>query len=276
MNLKMIVTQLHMLPDAAINRTINGVIYPLRNYYLREVGKETPNMNGIVTARAIEKAALDEVPSGKVHTLDSTALFVFGVTEKQPSKDEAELAKINEAKRQLLRDIAEKRIQAPRSKAELDKLMTLKVQQMEDRAAVNMGKASDAVQFIETLADDDGRYDEAELPEYVTESLIAKVIDAGVATYKDAQRRLARAKFEFQEVEPRAAMEGALALLRHFDVKAEDIDRVEENARVEAAELFERLSSDDTPKEKKARAKEDRAKQAGISSADMAAANGVK
>lgn len=121
----------------------------------------------------------------------------------------------------------------------------------------------------------------------MSEAFVDKLIDAGIDTFRDAERRLLKAKFPSQETKPRAAKEGALSLLRHFNVTEDDILSYEEKAAAEAKALFDRLDAEepaptideppaDTPKAKRERRRVEKEKAMGITSADMAAAASVK
>lgn len=280
MNYKMLASQLQLLPETAVYRHVNGVLYPLRRAMLIEATRETPKTEMIQTCKGLERALVNGLNSERIHTLDSTALFVFQADEDKRS----DVERRNAARTSLMRRVANKQVAQPRSKAELDRMIDLELQRAHDRVAENFGKAVDAVEFVQTLPDDT-EYDEASLPEYVSEAFVGKLIDAGIDTYRDAQRRLLKAKFPFQETEPRAAKEGALALLRHFNVTEDEILSYEEKAAAEAKALFDRLEAeetptidtppaDDTPKAKRERRRVEKARTMGITSADMAAAAG--
>lgn len=282
MNFKMMATQLQLLPEGAVYRHVNGVLYPLRRAMLIEATREVPNTELIQTCKGLEKALVDGLNAERIHTLDSTALFVFQADEDKRS----DIERRNAARTTLMRRVANKQVAQPRSKAELDRMIDLELQRAHDRVAENFGKAIDAVEFVQTLSDD-AEYDEASLPEYVSEAFIGKLIDAGIDTFRDAQRRLLKAKFPFQETEPRAAKEGALNLLRHFNVTEDDILSYEEKAAAETKALFDRLDAEepaptideppvDTPKAKRERRRVEKEKAMGITSADMAAAASVK
>lgn len=282
MNFKMLATQLQLLPEGAVYRHVNGVLYPLRRASLIEATREVPNTELIQTCKGLEKALVDGLNAERIHTLDSTALFVFQADEDKRS----DIERRNAARTTLMRRVANKQVAQPRSKAELDRMIDLELQRAHDRVAENFGKAIDAVEFVQTLPDDT-EYDEASLPEYVSEAFVGKLIDAGIDTFRDAHRRLLKAKLPFQETGPRAAKEGALNLLRHFNVTENDILSYEEKAAAEAKALFDRLDAEepvptideppaDTPKAKRERRRVEKAKSMGITSADMAAAASVK
>lgn len=282
MNFKMLATQLQLLPEGAVYRHVNGVLYPLRRAMLIEATREVPNTELIQTCKGLEKALVDGLNAERIHTLDSTALFVFQADEDKRS----DIERRNAARTTLMRRVANKQVAQPRSKAELDRMIDLELQRAHDRVAENFGKAIDAVEFVQTLPDD-AEYDEASLPEYVSEAFVGKLIDAGIDTFRDAHRRLLKAKLPFQETGPRAAKEGALNLLRHFNVTENDILSYEEKAAAEAKALFDRLDAEepvptideppaDTPKAKRERRRVEKAKSMGITSADMAAAASVK
>ncbi|MCG3177672.1 MAG: hypothetical protein MOGMAGMI_02646 [Candidatus Omnitrophica bacterium] len=282
MNFKMLATQLQLLPEGAVYRHVNGVLYPLRRAMLIEATREVPNTELIQTCKGLEKALVDGLNAERIHTLDSTALFVFQADEDKRS----DIERRNAARTTLMRRVANKQVAQPRSKAELDRMIDLELQRAHDRVAENFGKAIDAVEFVQTLPDDT-EYDEASLPEYVSEAFVGKLIDAGIDTFRDAHRRLLKAKLPFQETGPRAAKEGALNLLRHFNVTENDILSYEEKAAAEAKALFDRLDAEepvptideppaDTPKAKRERRRVEKAKSMGITSADMAAAASVK
>ena len=282
MNFKMLATQLQLLPEWAVYRHVNGVLYPLRRAMLIEATREVPNTELIQTCKGLEKALVDGLNAERIHTLDSTALFVFQADEDKRS----DIERRNAARTTLMRRVANKQVAQPRSKAELDRMIDLELQRAHDRVAENFGKAVDAVEFVQTLPDD-AEYDEASLPEYVSEAFVDKLIDAGIDTFRDAQRRLSKTKFPSQETKPRAAKEGALSLLRHFNVTEDDILSYEEKAAAEAKALFDRLDAEepaptideppaDTPKAKRERRRVEKEKAMGITSADMAAAASVK
>ena len=286
-SLKIALAQIHQLADTHINKSINGIIYPLRRAMLLEARKDEPNLDIIRTCRDLERSVVDNYDNHKVHTLESTALFVFRADEKSyKTAEEKELAQRNSAREALMRRIADKQVRAPKSKAELDQMISLEIQRTEDEVAENFGVAIDAVQLIETMCAEDGQYDEDVLPEWVSESVVGKIVDAGTQAFRDSKMRMQRAKFEFQKLEPRAGLEGAKKLLAFFGVTEDEVEGYLESSVLEARNLISRLERDvpniedteqmETPKEKKNRYRVTKEKAAGLSSEDMAAANGVK
>lgn len=281
MNLKMILSQIDLLPESDVARHINSLLYPIRRPMLLEAAKDEPNMTLISTLRALDEQVSSSAPE-RVHTLDSTALFVFQAQADE--RDEA--TRKNDALKRVMAMVADGRAPRPKSKAEIDKLVALEMQRHEDQIADNFGKAVDAVALINSIVEPE--YDEAELPEWITEAIVAKIVDIGVSTYKDAQRRLTKARFDFQRLGPNAAREGALKLLHHFGVTEDEVDKELASAREMVNELFDRLMNDtpevtidnpppeNKPEEKAKRYRVQKQKGDGISSADMAAANGVK
>ena len=287
MNLKMTIDQVAMLPDSVINRSINSLIYAVRRPMVLEAVKTEPNFTIIHTLSVLD-ARLAALAPTRVHTLDSTALFVLGA---QPDERDDKTRR-DAARAKLMRDVTDKRAAPPRTSAELERMIALEMQRGEDNLAENFGRAVDAVRLIESAhASDKGdeiEYDEAELPEYVVDGIVDKIVEVATRTYQDARRRLERSRFEFQKAEPLAAIAGALQVLDKFGVTEDEVIGHVEAARRQAAELFDKLEHaevapvptideppattyiDPTTGRKVHRQSKKRAK--GISSADMAQA----
>ena len=312
MSLKHIITQIELMPQHSIDRSLNSILFPIRKGMLFEAVKKEPNFGTISTLRHLDYL-LTQMNPQIVHTLESTAQFVFNAqmppaTSKRYDKDAAIRAKEDAAARAkaiVLRKVIDKRIPAPRSAAILNELIKKELMNAEEELAENFCKAADAVALIESVSSinvsstqngmeeqesliTDQPYDEAEIPEWVTDAVIDKIVGAATDTYRDAKRRLDRARYAFQETEPRAAMDGALLLLKVFGVTEEEVLGNLDKARISAEALFKKLLTEDvpptidtppednTPAEKKGRytVKQDQAK--GLSSADMGAAANVK
>lgn len=300
MNLKMILSQIGLLPEAEVTKYINGIIYAVRRPMLLEAAKDEPNITLIRTLKTLEETAKDNAfAAHKIHTLESTAMFVFeaqdkDANERNEDKKAREELKRAEARKVVMRNCSKPGALKPKSKAELDKMIELELQRADDRLIENFNRASEAIELIESVNDNDvtsdDSYDEAEVPEWVTEGIIAKVVDVATQAYADGQRRLSRARFDFQKIGPQATVEGALQLLDKFGVKQEEVDTMLEKARTATEELFKRLEAEDAPKPttidnppvdnspsaKKANHRRVVKAQKGITSADMAAAGGVK
>lgn len=303
MNLKHIVSQLGFLNESAVRRVLNSCIYPLRRYALIEIGKDEPNIIAIKTCRTLE-AVIAELDPEHVHTLDSTALFVFNAQEDE--RPEAE--RKQRARALLVREIADGRSAPPRSKAELDtRIKTIMHKQMEDITA-NFGKAAKAVGDLESLGyahtheeidNENGigtrlefaltnEYDQHEIPEYVQDALISKVVDAAIRVYSDGVRQLARARVGFQETEALALKQSAVLLAGALGVTEDELEVAVHKQTTRVEDLFAKLENTEatptidtppegaTPSEKAKRQRVAKAMAAGISSADMAMAGGVK
>ncbi len=302
MNLKHIVSQLGFLNEAAIRRVINSCIYPLRRYTLIEITKEEPNIAAIKTCRTLEAIIAEHDPA-HVHTLDSTALFVFNAQEDE--RPEAE--RKQRARQALIREVADGRAQPPRSKAELDKrIEAVMHKQMED-ITVNFGKAAKAVGDLESLGyahtheeidNENGmgtrlefeltnEYDQHEIPEYVQDAVISKIVDAAIRVYSDGVRQMARARVGFQETEAAAMKQSAVLLAGALGVSEEELELAVTKQTTRVENLFASLEGEAettldnppgeaTPAEKAKRHRVAKSMEQGISSADMAAAGGVK
>lgn len=292
MNLKIALTQVALLPQSVVERNVNSIIYAVRRPMILEAVRAEPNLSVIHTLYVLDQLVSELAPN-KVHSLDSTALFVLGA---QPDERD-EKTKRDAARAKLMRDVADKRVSAPRTSAELERMIALELQRAEDSVAENFGRAVDAVRLIESVHEADSadeiEYDEGALPEYVVDGIVDKLVDVATRTYQDARRRLDRARYEFQKTEPMAAMSGALQLLDKFGVTEDEVIGCVEASRRQAAELFARLERENEPVptidepapsvttyvdptsgRKVHRTNVKRSK--GVSSEDMGAANSVK
>jgi hypothetical protein len=204
---------------------------------LREAVKDEPNMDVIQTCKILEAEAVTNANPHKIHTLDSTALFVFkGQAEKDKAKENAQA--------QVMRDMKAKRVPKVRSAQELENLIKLEMQRMEDEVAENFAKACDAAEFVESLPNDQGEYDESALPEWLVEQVSNKLLEAGLNTYSDGKSRYERAR-SFMREAPMAAMEGALKFLKAMDPRMTEDEVLKEinQSNKEVEELFEKLLS---------------------------------
>lgn len=237
MNIKNLLSQIDLLPEADVQRNINGLLYPIRRPMLLEAAKAEPNYDLLGTLKILEETITSSCPE-RIHTLDSTALFVFAA-----NSDEKDENKKSNAMKRVMAMCADGRSPKPRSKAELDKMINLEIQRNEDRVAENFSKAIDACAVINDITEP--VYDEAELPEWITEAVVAKIIDVAVSVYKDGARRLNKARFDFQKIGPNASREGALALLKHFGVDESQVVEQMDKTRIATEELFNRLMADE-------------------------------
>jgi len=303
MNLKHIVSQLAFLNESSLRRVLNSCIYPLRRYALVEITKDEPNITAIKTCRTLE-AIIAELDPQHVHTLDSTALFVFNAQEdERPVADRKKRARTL-----LIREIADNRSAPPRSKAELDaRIDAIMHKQMEEITA-NFGKAAQAVADLEMLGyahtheevdNENGigtrlhfeltpEYDQHEIPEYVQDALISKIVDAAIRVYSDGCRQLARARVGFQEAEALALKQSAVLLAGALGVDEKELELAVTKQTTRVEDLFAKLEGTEdtptidtppegkTPGEKAKRQRVAKAMAAGISSEDMAMAGGAK
>lgn len=286
MNIKMLIAQLDLLPEAVLNGTINSIAYSVRRPMIMEAMKEEPNMAIIHTLRQLDEA-LTECGPDKMRSLEETALFVLNANPD----DKDEVAKRNEVRSQLVRMAATGKIERPRSAAHLETLIVNELQSREDARADNFSKAIDAVMLIESCLDRDDEneitYDEAELPEWISDSIRDKILNIGLETFERARRDLARnpPPFSAAFTKASAARVGALALLDKFEITEDQVIGWSEgkikNMEQYFAKLEEPVPTIDNPpvgtalpNEAAAVHKQTKRRAKGITSDDMKMANG--
>lgn len=248
MNLKMTLANVELLPASIVERNINSLIYTIRRPMILEAVKAEPNLTIICTLYQLDTLVSEMAPS-KVHSLDSTALFVLGA---QPD-DRDEKTRRDAARQRLMRAVADGRVQAPRSAAEIEKLINLDLQRQEDSIADNFGRAVDAVRLIESChaqdLDDEVEDDQAELPEWIADAIHDKVLDLAIRTYSEATRALARNPAEFSQafVKAQAAKHGAVQLLDKLGIAEAQVVAWAEKRLSNTEALFKRLEAIETP-----------------------------
>jgi hypothetical protein len=131
-------------------------------------------------------------------------------------------------------------------------------------------------------------YDQHEIPEYVQDALISKIVDAAIRVYSDGCRQLARARVGFQEAEALALKQSAVLLAGALGVEEKELELAVTKQTTRVEDLFAKLEGTEdtptidtppegkTPGEKAKRQRVAKAMSEGISSADIASVSGVK